>query len=232
MSFTNTEQTPAAPERPRATLVALAQLNMGRVLNPLVRFFTAISFYFYLREFLSASYVMRYNVDPAYIVLLTAYAGLRELRRWVPDPEVIEERARRGELFVAFWWIFYAVTLVSANHLAAYRVPDGLFSLCVQVTTIFFGTLASQQIYKGRAVKAPKAEEGQTLESRILAYIHQATVPVRRRELEDRFQTSRSVLQRILDRLESQGHIEWTGEGPTDPAGGFRPKTGSLPKPG
>src|SRR5262245_44821044 len=94
---------PAAPRSP-AVLVTLAQLNMGRILNPLVRLFTAISFYFHLRQFLSLTFIVRYDPDIAYIFLLTAYAGHRELRRWVNDPEVIEARARRGEPFVVFWW--------------------------------------------------------------------------------------------------------------------------------
>lgn len=225
MASTVTEPASQQPTRSPAALAALAQLNMGRVLNPLVRFFTAISFYFHLRQFLSSSFIVRYDPDIAYIFLLTAYAGHRELRRWVNDPEVMGIRARRGELFVIFWWAFYAVTLVSANHFAFYRVPDDLLSLCIQVTTIFFGTLTSQQLYKRRRGRMEEPlVGGPTLEYQMLEHIRQAKEPVRPAELEERLDVSRSTVYRVTRRFLGAGMIEWTGRNDNDPEGGFRAK--------
>jgi hypothetical protein len=213
------------PSRNPAALVALAQLNMGRVLRPLVNLFTGIAFYFYVRQFLSSSFVLRYDPDIAYVTLLTAYAGHREIRRWVQDPEVIQERARRGELFVVFWWAFYAVTLTAANHVVSYSVPNGLLSLCIQVTTIFFGTLTSQQLYKrrrGRLEEAPV--DGPTLEYQMLEQIRQAKEPVRPAVLEEQLDVSRSTVYRLTRRLLAADKIEWTGRNENDPEGGFRAK--------
>ncbi len=213
-------KSPLEPKSP-VVLAALAQLNMGQVLLPLVRLFTAISFYFHLRSFLSASYVLRYDPDIAYMILLTAYAGHRELRRWVQDPEVMQARARRGELFVVFWWAFYAVTLVAANHIASYRVPDGLLALCMQMTTIFFGTLTSQQLYKRRRGEGLE-DTSETLDHQLLEVLRLAKAPLRNEVLADRLGVSRSTVYRLTRRLLAAGKIEWTGQNENDPNGGFR----------
>ncbi len=214
------------PVKPQATLAALAQLNMGRVLRPLVNLATAISFYFHLRQFLSSAYVLRFDPDIAYVILLTAYAGHREIRRWSQDPEIIQERARRGELFVVGWWSFYFVTLTAANHVERYTVPEGLLSLCIQMTTIFFGTLASQQIYKGRRAVRPSegfAEEA-SLEYQALEQIRRSPMPVQSGDLEIALGVSRSSIYRLTRQLLAKGQIEWTGAKENDPEGGFRPK--------
>lgn len=211
------------PGRSPATLAALAQLNMGRVLRPLVNLFTVISFYFHLRQFLSSVFILRYDPDIAYVALLTAYAGHRELRRWAADPEVIQERARRGELFVVFWWAFYALTLTAANHIATYQVPEGLLGLCIQVTTIFFGTLTSQQIYKRRRIQEPVGTNGSMpLEVRVLDYLRNAKEPVRSSQLQTAFNVSQPTIWRTLKQLTTEGKVEWTGTSENDPDGGFR----------
>jgi hypothetical protein len=163
-----------APRSPIA-LASLAELNMGRVLRPLVLLASAIAFYFHLRQFIWPDFGLRYNPDEAYITLLAAYSGHRELKRWSQDPEVITQTGRRGELFVVFWWAFYFVTLAAANEVARYRLPDGLLSLCVQITAIFFGTLTSQHLFKGKQGKEARVGEeasaGDQTESQILAHI-------------------------------------------------------------
>lgn len=207
------------PTRSPAALAALAQLNMGRVLRPLVMLATGISVFFHLRQFLSGAFILRYNPDLAYVTLLAAYAGHKEVRRWVQDPEVIVERARRGEVFVIFWWLFYYVTLVAANQIAAYQVPDGLLVLSIEVTTIFFGTLASRQFYQRRQGRPTVIL---SLEDRILERLGQANEPVKSGELEAQFGVSRSTLYRALRSLEARGQAEWVGRSETDPEGGFR----------
>lgn len=210
------------PAGQAGTLAALAQLNAGRVLRPLVNFTTAVSFYFHLRQFLSAGFVVRYNPDIAYITILAAYAGHREVRRWVKDPDVIAERARRGELFVVGWWAFYYVTLVAANHVAFYQIPEGLLALCLQVTAVFFGTLTSQQVYKGRTARG--GEPNDTLENRIMEYLQKASEPVKSSQLQEQFGASKATIWRATEKLQAQGKVEWTGKNPTDPEGGFRVK--------
>jgi hypothetical protein len=204
-------------------MAALAQLNAGRVLRPLVNLFTAVAFYFHLRQFLSAVFVLRYDPNIAYIALLTAYAGHRELRRWVADPEIISERARRGELFVVFWWAFYLVALTAANHVASYRVPDGLLSLCMQVTAVFFGTLTSQQFYKRKAV-SPGAGNTIPLRERVLKTLGEAQAPMSTGDLAIALGASRSTVWRVVKELEDQGLAEWSGRSERDPDGGIRLK--------
>ncbi len=214
------------PTRPPETLAALTQLNMGRVLRPLVNLFSAIAFYFHLRQFLSASFVLRYDPDVAYITLLTAYAGHRELRRWSQDPAIIQERARRGELFVVFWWAFYGVTLTAANHIATYSVPSGLLALCIQVTTIFFGTLTSQQLYKRKQNfgSAGGGEMGAgSLQERILAMATKRTDPVSLREIEAELKVPRATAARAVSALIDQGKAKRVGHVGNDPEGGIRP---------
>ena len=221
---------PATPEpsvKPSpASLAALAQLNMGRVLRPLVNFATAVSVYFHARQFFFPEIVQRYDADLAYVTLLTVYAGHREVRRWSNDPEVITKRARRGEYFVVGWWTAYFVALFIANHALRYRVPEGLLSLCVQITTIFFGTLTSQQIYKGRRLGAPgaglNARGGDPPENRILKRMERSETPLKRRDVEEELGVSRATAGRLLDRLEDKGLVEWAGENRTDQNGGFR----------
>ncbi len=203
-------------------LAALAQLNAGRVLRPLVNLFTGIAFYFYLRQFLSVGFVLRYDPDIAYVALLTAYAGHRELRRWVADPEIISERARRGELFVVFWWAFYAVTLVAANHVVSYRVPDGLLSLCMQVTAIFFGTLTSQQFYKRKAVSAG---DGASIQERILQALSGQKELMSTGDLANALGLPKVSVWRVVKALQEQGKVEWSGRSDSDPEGGIRLKS-------
>jgi hypothetical protein len=223
--MTSSPGEPVTPTPSPIALAALAQLNMGRVLNPLVRFFTAISFYFHLRQTVTPAFVLRYDPDVAYIFLLTAYAGHRELRRWSNDPEVMTQRARRGEAFVVFWWAFYGFAVVAANHLTRYRVPEGLLSLCIQVTTIFFGTLTSQQLYKRRLGRMDRVEaDGETLDYQILEQIRGSKESVRPLDIETRCGASRSTVYRVTRRLVAAGKIEWTGRNENDPEGGFRLK--------
>lgn len=66
--------------------------------------------------------------------------------------------------------------------------------------------------------------EKRWLSERTLACLAASKVPMKRSELQETVDVSRSMLQRSLDELESQSKIEWTGTTPTDPAGGFRKK--------
>lgn len=218
----STAETGTPSVRTPEAIAALAQLNMGRVLRPLVQFATVVSFYLHLREFLSASFVVRYNMDLAYLTLLATYAGHRELRRWVQDPDVIQQRARRGEFFVVFWWAFYYVTGVAANHVPTYRLPEGLLGLCLQITVIFFGTLASQQVYKG--VRGGRRSGGDTpasLEDKIRDFVRKAKGPVKRSQLQQIFGVSQPTLSRTLQRLVAKRQVRWTGDSEKDPDGGF-----------
>jgi hypothetical protein len=207
-------------------MAALTQLNMGRILHPLALLATAISVYLHARQFFFPDFVLRYNPDEAYVVILAAYAGHRELRRWSNDPTVITQRARRGEFFVIGWWTAYFVAILIANHALRYRLPDGLFALCAQITAIFFGTLASQQVYRGKRSAASDVGRGTTggssLEDRILVHLKDASRPVMRRELEEILGVSRATVTRSLDDLEKQGKVVWAGESQNDPNGGFR----------
>ncbi len=195
---------------------------MGRVLRPLVNLATAISFYFHLRQFLSSAYVLRFDPDIAYVILLTAYAGHREIRRWSQDPEIIQERARRGELFVVGWWSYYFVTLTAANHVEHYTVPEGLLSLCIQMTTIFFGTLTSQQLYKRRA---PSAAEEASLQIRVLEHLRKSKEPVKSSSLHTALGVSQPTLWRTMNKLKKADQVAWTGTSDTDPDGGFTIKS-------
>jgi hypothetical protein len=205
-------------------MAALAQLNAGRVLRPLVNLFTAVAFYFHLRQFLSTTFVLRYDPNIAYIALLTAYAGHRELRRWVADPEIISERARRGELFVVFWWAFYIVALTAANHIASCRVPEGLLSLCMQITAIFFGTLTSQQFFKRKTVSAMSAVDKVSLQERILKTLGEAQSPMSTGDLALALGASKATVWRAVKGLEDQSKVEWSGRSDSDPDGGIRLK--------
>lgn len=141
-------------------------------------------------------------------------------------------RARRGEYFVVGWWTTYFVAALIANHTTRYSIPEGLLSLCLQVTAIFFGTLASQQVFKGRIAKVVRSPSRSARgldeqEELVLQKVATSSVPVQRRDLEQSTGHSRSALQRILDSLTDKNLVEWTGQSPTDPNGGFRATTKS-----
>jgi hypothetical protein len=231
---------PPAPLKPAGALAGIAQLNMGRVLRPLVMLATAVSAYLHARQFFFPDFVLRYNPDEAYVALLLAYSGHRELRRWSNDPQVITQTARRGEYFVVGWWTAYFIAVLIADHTLRYRVPDGLLSLCLQILGIFFGTLASQHLFKGKVqnqgvkVQALPAEPARRLEDRVLAYLKNTPGPVKRRDLEEEFDMSRSSIQRLMDSLQGKGLVEWVGASRNDPNGGFIiHRTGpNLPKDG
>jgi len=216
--------TPETTTSNPSTLAALAQMNAGRVLRPMVNLFTVIAFYFHMRQFLSVDYVLRYDPDIAYIGLLTIYAGHREIRRWSKDPQVILERARRGELFVVFWWAFYAVTLTAANHVMTYQVPDGLLSLCFQMSTIFFGTLTSQQLFKSKTLKPGSPVGGKTLKDRILQHLSTTKELRSTGDLASELGEAKVSVWREAKELEAEGKVEWSGRSDNDPEGGIRLK--------
>lgn len=200
----------------------LGSPTMGRVLRPLLHLATAITFYTTFRQFWSAEYAVRYSPDAAYVTLLAAYAGHREVRRWSQDPALAEERARRGELFVAAWWLFYFAALVAANHVSRYRLPESLYPLCLQVTGIFFGTLTSQQLFERKEIQTEKALGGaEAIEEKLLGAFTRSGKPLSRRELETQTGLSRSSLQRALSRLQLAGRLRWTGASLRDPQGRF-----------
>ena len=227
---------PAGTPAPKSAdaLAALAQLNMGRVLRPLANLATLISAYLHARQFFFPNFGLRASPDEAYVVILVAYAGHRELRRWSKDPRVISDRARRGEYFVVGWWTAYFIAVLIANHTLRYQVPEGLESLCMQITAVFFGTLASQHIFKGRVRgrdlpghgtdgSGGIAENGQgrPLEDRILDYLKNTTGPVSSSVLEEAMDVSRSTILRAMARLEKERRVRWAGRSDNDPAGGF-----------
>ena len=223
------------PPKSADALAVLAQINMGRVLRPLANLATVVSAYLHARQFFFPEFVLRYNPDEAYIVILAAYAGHRELRRWSNDPDVIAQSARRGEYFVVGWWTAFFIAVLIANHTLRYRVPDGLEVLCMQITAVFFGTLASQHAYKGKTrtptIGEHKADTGgdagadaplARLEDRILDYLKAAPGRVSSSELEGEMDVSRSTILRAMARLENEKRVRWVGRNDKDPDGGFQ----------
>ena len=223
------------PPTGSAEAASLAQLNMGRVLRPLANLATLVSAYLHARQFFFSDFVLRYNPDEAYVVILAAYAGHRELRRWSNDPQVITDTARRGEYFVVGWWTAYFIAVLIANHTLRYRVPEGLEFLCAQVTAIFFGTLASQHAYKGklrnqyvgeRRIDDPGGASGngkpRRIEDRVLDCLKGASAPMSSSELEEVLEVSRSTILRAMARLEKEHKVRWVGRSDNDPDGGFQ----------
>lgn len=126
----------------------------GRIIMPLTYLAMAICFSVRLREFLSRSFAARYNVDLPYLILLLGFAVLQEVRLWARGPAAFREiTTLPQDLFVVGWWLFYLGTLATASHVAAYKVPENLLTLCMQVTAIYLGTLVSHFFYE-------KASEG------------------------------------------------------------------------
>jgi len=214
------------PPRSADGLASMAQLNMGRVLRPLANLATLVSAYLHARQFFFSDFVLRYNPDEAYVVILAAYAGHRELRRWSNDPQVITDTARRGEYFVVGWWTAYFIAVLIANHTLRYRVPEGLEFLCAQITAVFFGTLASQHAYKGKlrqnAGAASSGAPTRRPEDRILDYLQTAQGPMSSSDLEDAMDVSRSTILRAMARLQKVKKVQWVGRSDNDPDGGFQ----------
>lgn len=106
-----------------------------------------------------------------------------------------------------------------------------LLPLCMGITTIFFGTLASQHLYKGTQLRATRGDSasnggGERTEDRILGYLSTASGPVASAQLEEALNVSRSTVLRAMARLEKQRKVEWVGKNENDPNGGFKLRHG------
>jgi len=198
---TSQTQAPPPPE---------GQPIVGSVLYGLSLFFTALVFAYTWAEFwMGGRAVFKTTFNGAYLVILGAYALEKEYRRWSSPSKQGPQatpRSRKGQWFVVGWWVFYALAGVLSNHWSRFAMPKDLFSLCVQVTGIFFGSQASKMALARRRGRPSAPEEEAGKEEAVLAYLssHPGSSS---EEIQDALGVSRAQLYRVLDGLIAQGRL-------------------------
>lgn len=112
----------------------------------------------FLKDFLSLFEKIKIPSEmvTAYISLLTAYAGHKEINRWTTKPD--KSGQRLGEIFVYIWWamvllMFVLITLFPLK----FQLPEQMMTICLGVLIIFFGSEANKIINLWFDQKKPHA---------------------------------------------------------------------------
>lgn len=185
------------------------QFHEQQVLWPLTTGYTLLYFGFMVADFaLRDRFAMPTGMMIVYVALVTAYAGDKEVRRWMGK----SLPSRWGSVFIYLWFIFFAVAFTIQTFNASFVLPEDLSKVCLQVLGIFFGTKISSKIYSMRQeAKDFQTDLGGRAE-RVLALV-QEKGRVTIGDTAKFLGMSKSTTRRILDELEKEGKIKQTGTG-------------------
>ena len=100
----------------------------------------------FLHFFSNGHYKLDASFSGFYIPLLSAYAGNKEISRWVGKKITIQ---RPGELMVYLLWIV-PPTLFCINQLAegTYDIPEDIKFVCIFVISLFAASRVSKNIHE------------------------------------------------------------------------------------
>lgn len=176
------------------------------VLFPLTTIFTLVYFGLNVAEFVTkGSFKAPGEVMLVYIALLAAYAGDKEVRRWMGG----EEPSRWGSIFVYSWFGFFLVAVVVKSIWAEFSLPADLTKTCLQVLAVLFGSKASKKIY---SMKQEKKEFAVTGEDKILSLLGEKG-ELGNKEIAAALRVSHATCWRMLDKLEAEGKVKKAGVG-------------------
>ncbi len=143
-----------------------------------------------------------------YIALVTAYAGDKEVRRWMGK----ELPSRWGSVFIYLWFIFFAVAFTIQAFNSTFVLPEDLSKICLQVLGIFFGSKVSSKIYSMRQETKDFQTELGGRADRVLALI-QEKGRVTTGDAAKLLALSKPTARRIMDQLQKEGKVKQEGVG-------------------
>jgi len=175
------------------------------VLSPLLFLYTLVYLGMMIGDFAARDkFDMPAGMMAVYITLLGAYAGDKEIRRWLGK----ELPPKMGSVFVYLWLIFFLTAFVIRSFVPSFIIPGDLTPVALQVLGVFFGSKASKKIYE---IKTGKGEETASREEMILQRIRDKG-KVKRKEIMDALKLSDSSVGRILNEMERKKQIQQVGE--------------------
>ena len=180
-----------------------------KVLWPLVTGYSILYLGLTIADFaLRHKFTMPPGMMIIYIALVTAYAGNKEIQRWVGK----SLPAKWGSLFVYAWFIFFAVAYTIKAIFPQYEIPSDLPKVCLQVLGIFFGSKASSKIYSMRQEAKDFKTKLKGREEKVLVLISEKGKTTRK-DVAQFLEVSTSTAGRILQQMEDEGKIKQQGSG-------------------
>lgn len=175
------------------------------ILFPLTTAYTIVYLGMMIADFiLKDAYTAPTAMMIAYGALLVAYAGDKEVRRWMGKGEP----SRWGSLFVYAWFVFLLVVLIISSIFKEFAAPADLVKVCLEVLGVFFGSKASKKIYE---VKQGQNAEALTREEKVLSYLKEHK-EARNNDFQQILGVSESTVRRILNTMESKGLVTQHGD--------------------
>ncbi len=179
------------------------------ILWPLTTGFTILYLGMMIVDFaLRDRFTMPSGMMLVYTALLAAYAGDKELRRWMGS----KLPSRWGAFFIYAWFIFFGVAYIIRAIFPSFELPADLAKVCLQVLGIFFGTKASSKLYSSKQGKEGASADITSDDGKVLQILNERG-KVTNEEVEKLLTCSHSTAFRILNKLKTAGKIKQEGVG-------------------
>ncbi len=178
------------------------------ILWPLTTGYTVLYLGLMVADFaMREKFTMPAGLMVIYLALLAAYAGDKEVSRWMGR----DLPSRWGSIFIYAWFIFFGAAYLVKTFFPSFELPADLSKVCLQVLAIFFGSKVSGRIYSMRAGK----QEGNALEfagseDKVMAIFDQ-TDKVHNSDVCRLLKVSSSTARRVLQGMETKGKITQLG---------------------
>ena len=179
------------------------------VLWPLTTGYTILYLGLMVADFaLRDAFSMPAGMMIVYVALVTAYAGDKEVRRWMGK----SLPSRWGSVFIYLWFVFFAVAFAMQTFDPTFVPPEDLSKICLQVLGIFFGSKISGKIYSMRQEGKNFETEIGGREERILTLVTEKG-RVTTGDAATLLGLSHPTARKIMDHLEQTGKIKQQGVG-------------------
>jgi len=175
------------------------------VLFPLLAVYTITYLGLMIYDFAAKeAFTMPTGMMGVYTALLVAYAGDKEIRRWLGK----EEPSRYGSWFVYLWFVFFLVAFVIQSFKSEYVLPKDLIAVVLEVLAVFFGSKASKKVYE---TKTGQGEVALSREEKVLSYLKEHK-EAKNNDFQQILGVSESTVRRILNTMESKSLVEQHGD--------------------
>lgn len=196
------------PDPTDAPIEPVKPFNEQTVLWPLTTGYTILYLVMMVLDFaLRERFTMPPGMMYIYTALLAAYAGDKEVRRWIGKGLP----SKWGSVFVYLWFIFFAVAYIVKAIRPDFELPADLSKVCLQVLGIFFGTKASGKIYEMTKADSDITKSLATHEEKVLALIDERG-SVSNKDVATFLGVSKTTAFRVLEKLEQSGKILQSGD--------------------
>lgn len=180
-----------------------------QVLWPLTTGYTLLYLVLMIADFaFRDSFAMPPGMMVIYVALVTAYAGDKEVRRWMGK----ELPSKWGSVFIHLWFIFFAVAFTIEAINPTFKLPEDLSKICLQVLGIFFGSKVSSKIYSMKQEAKDFQTELGGRQEQVLALI-QEKGRVTTGDAAKLLSLSKPTARRLMDQLQKEGKVKQEGVG-------------------